>query len=119
MVEYEFYRDTWGGSMPQKEFAALMFRAAAQLERYKRIYTVNAPDENSEKYAICAMVDALYYFQLAENGELVQSIQLGSLQVDRAEGTMPDLSATAKSKELYRCACLYLDIYRGVSKCCE
>lgn len=119
MVEYEFYRDVWGGSVPQTEFAALVNRAAAQLERYKRIYHVHAVEENSEAYAVCAMVDALYSFWLAESGELLQSIQLGSLQVDRAEGTMPDLSAAAKSRELYRCASLYLEIHRGASRCCK
>lgn len=119
MVDYAFYRNVWCGTVPQEEFAALEHRAANQLERYKRIYHVKAPQADSELRAVCAMLDAMYYFDTAQNGGFAQSIQLGSLQVNRADKTMPDLSEAAKSRELYRCASLYLEIYRGVMECCE
>ena len=40
MVEYAFYRDVWMGELSEQEFAAASRAAAAQLERYKRIYSI-------------------------------------------------------------------------------
>ena len=110
MVEYAFYRDVWKGEMSEQEFAAASRAAAAQLERYKRIYCVTA---------LCAMAEAQHFYEAAENGQLVGSMQLGSLSQTSA-APAPDLSAAAKSRELYRCAGLYLDIRRneqGVAAC--
>ena len=119
MVDYAFYRDIWCGEVSQQEFAALEHRAASQLERYKRIYCVKPRDEESERRAVCAMLDAMHYFDTVQNGGLAQKVQLGSLQVERMNNSVPDLSEEAKSRELYRCASLYLEIYRGVMGCCE
>lgn len=119
MVTYEFYRDVWHGEMTEQEFAAAQRAAAAQLGRYQRIYRVTAPEEDSEAMAICAMADTVHFFEIAENGGLVSQIQLGSLSQSSA-ASAPDLSAAAKSRELYRCAGLYLDIRRderGVAEC--
>lgn len=111
MADYTFYTSTFmGGSIPESDFPRLAARATEQLNRYKRIYTVTAPDENSEDMAICAMADALYYFEIAANEP--QSASVGSVSSSR--GTAVDISPKAQSKELYRCATLYLDIYRGV-----
>ncbi len=121
-ADYAFYRDQWGGGMPEEEFAFFGPAAQAWLDRYKRMYQVTEAAEEGEAKAVCAMADALRYFEKAENGQAVQSVQLGSLQVERAEGTMPEVSARAKSRELFRCASLYLDIYRGPERgetaCC-
>jgi len=111
MADYAFYSGSYlGGSIPADEFPRLAARAAAQLERYKRIYTVTASTENAEDKAICAMADALYYFETAANEATSSSI--GSVSSSRAA---VDCSPQAQSRELYRCAALYLDIYRG---CC-
>lgn len=112
MVEYGFYRDVWGGEMSEQEFAAAERAAAAQLARYKRIYRVTAPEENSEAMAVCAMAEAQHFYEAAENGQLLAGVQLGSLSQTSA-APAPDLSPAAKSRELYRCAGLYLDIGRN------
>ena len=122
MVDYEFYAGTYlGGSISSDEWPTFEARAADQLARYKRIYTVTAPEgaPDAESMAVCAMAEALYSFYLIANGEggAVQSASIGSVSVSYAGasgGSGMDLSAKGQAKELYRCACLYLEIYRGV-----
>ncbi len=119
MVRYEFYRGTYrGDAAPEAEFPALARDAAAQLARYKRIYTVSAPagQEESEQMAMCAMIDALYYFQTA--GSAGASVSVGSVSSSVGQGAQPDCSAKAQAAELLRCARLYLDVYRGCGPCC-
>lgn len=116
MVEYTFYKDHYlGASITGKDWPMLASRAQDQLNKYKRIYTVVA-NEESEAMAVCAMADALYYFVQAQNGMgAVASASIGSVSVSygNAAGSV-DISPKAQEKELYRCASLYLDIYRGV-----
>lgn len=121
MVRYTYYTNKYqGGSIPKEEWSGYERRAAAQLARYKRIYTVASPDgvPDAEELAICAMAEALYSFDLIANGEggPVQSASIGSVSVNYGglSGTAIDISPKGQAKELYRCACLYLDIYRGV-----
>ena len=84
------------------------------MEHYKhRIYRVTDTAENSEQMALCAMIDALYYFDWARTGGAAASVSVGSVSSSRAQGAQPDLSPAAQNRELYRCAQLYLDIYRG------
>ena len=110
MWGYLFYWNQYMGvSIPEEEYPRLEQRAREQLARYKRIYTVTAPEENSEKMAICAMADALYYFETMANTP--QSVSIGS--VSSSKGSAVDLSPRAQSAALYRCAALYLGIYRG------
>ena len=120
MVTYEFYMIKYmGGSISARDWNTYEARAASQLARYKRIYTVTAPDENAESMAICAMADALQSFDLIANGEggAIQSASIGSVSVSYGGSGAQVVDATPKGqvKELYRCACLYLDIFRGVS----
>ena len=124
MVDYEFYAGTYlGGSISSDEWPTFEARAADQLARYKRIYTVTTPEgaPDAESMAVCAMADALAYFTAAQNGAggPVASASIGSVSVGYAgaSGGSVDLSAKGQAKELYRCACLYLDIYRGVGRC--
>lgn len=115
MVSFEFYKGVYqGSSIPEAEFFELAARAADQLERYKRIYTVAAPEADSEDMAICAMADALYFFDTTMNGGPVVSSTIGSVSSSYGTAGKVDVSPEAQAKELYRCACLYLDIYRGV-----
>jgi hypothetical protein len=58
------------------------------------------------------MADAMYYFETAANGGLVTSSSIGSVSSSRKVDTV-DTSPRAQARELYRCASLYLDIYRG------
>lgn len=117
MVEFVFYRDVYGGdSVPEGEFRSYARDASDHLERYKRIYRVTDTAENSEQMALCAMIDALYYFDWARNGGAAASVSVGSVSSSRAQGVQPDLSPAAQNRELYRCAQLYLDIYRGTER---
>lgn len=118
MVDHNFYRDEYhGSSIPEEEWAAYEARAAAQLEKYRRSYTVTSLGENAESMAVCAMADALHGFDLIANGEggAVQSASIGSVSVGygSAGNSAVDISPQGQARELYRCACLYLDIYRG------
>ena len=122
MVDYEFYADQYGGTaVPAAEWPELSRRAFAELLRYKRIYEVSASAEDAESMAVCAMAEALYSFSLIMNGEggPVQSLSVGSVSVGYGStaSSSIDVSAKGQAKELYRCASLYLDIYRGVGQC--
>lgn len=117
MTDYAFYMTVYlGDSIPQEDFDRLAKRAEEQIARYKRIYRVDAPDANSENMAICAMADALYYFETAQNGGIVTSSSIGSVSSSQKTDAI-DISPKAQAAELYRCACQYLDIYRGSSLC--
>lgn len=118
MVAYEFYKaDYHGGAISESDWPAYEARAATQLSRYKRIYTVTTHEEKAESMAVCAMAEALHSFDLIANGEggVVQSASIGSVSVSYGgAGTQAvDITPKGQSRELYRCACLYLDIYRG------
>ena len=114
MADYEFYASVYmGDSIPENEFPRPAKRAGEHLSRYKRIYTVSAPDENAEAMAVCAMADAFYAFDSVANGGNVQSASIGSVSASYGSEPSIDISQKGQAKELYRCACLYLDIYRG------
>ncbi len=117
MVTFDFYANTYrGSSIPGLDWDLFEARAEAELARYKRIYTVTAPNDNAEAMAICAMADALAYFAAAQNGAggAVASASIGSVSVSYAGAASIDISPKAQAKELYRCACQYLEICRGV-----
>ena len=117
MVDFTFYQETYRGtSLTPEEFQVFGRRAEEQLARYKRIYTVTAPDENAEALAVCAMADALVYFCDAQNGSggAVSGASIGSVSVSYGGRQAVDCSPKAQERELLRCARLYLDIYRGV-----
>lgn len=118
MVDFDFYLNEYkGGTIPAEEWPAYERRGANQLARYRRIYTVTAPDADSKDMAVCAMAEALYSFDLLSNGEggPVQSASIGSVSTSYGGGAAQelDLSPRGQARELYRCACLHLDIYRG------
>lgn len=121
MVDFDFYTHEYRGcSIPVGDFPLYAARAQEQLNRYKRIYTVTAPEENAEAMAVCAMADALAYFTAAQNGTggAVASASVGSVSVSYAGADKTvDLSPKGQARELYRCASSYLDIYRGVGGC--
>ena len=118
MVDYMFYAETYhGGSIPPEEWPMYEARAAEQLLRYKRIYTVTVPKEcpDGEIMAVCAMADALFSFNMILNGDGgISSASIGSVSV-KYNTDVIDVSPKGKAAELYRCASMYLDIYRGVS----
>ena len=121
MPDYQFYiQDYLGSAISDGDFPRLCKRAGEVLARYKRIYTVTEPESGAEKMAVCAMAvcamaDALSGFEAIQNGEAgaIQSAAIGSVSVNYGTPTAVDISPKGQARELYRCASLYLDIYRG------
>ena len=123
-IPYEVYLNTYHGNyVPSEEWSAYAARGAEHLARYKRKYIVTVPEDqpDGEAMAVCAMAEALYGFDLLAGGEggPVQAASIGSVSVSYAGAAaqMADLSPKGQAQELYRCACRYLDIYRGVGGC--
>ena len=122
MTDYDFYLNEFHGStIPLEDWPYCEARAAEQLAYYKRIYTVTAPGPDSEERVVCALAEALYGFDLLASGEggPVQSASIGSVSVSygSAAAQTVDLSPQGQARELYRTACRYLDIFRGVGGC--
>lgn len=115
MVTYDFYRGTYlGSSITEQEWPALSARAQEQLNRYKRIYTVIAPEENAEAMAVCAMAEVIASISAAQSGAgAVTSASIGSVSVSYGSVSSLDLSPKGQARELYDAARRYLDIYRG------
>ena len=111
MVSYSYYTGTYkGDSIPETEWESYEQRAQYKLARYKRIYTVTAPDEHSEDNAVCAMADTMYFYDAAANG--YTSRQIGSVS---SSNNQIDLSERAQNISIYRAALEHVDIYRGAS----
>ena len=119
-ADYAYYTDIYlGNAIPEKEFSFYEHRAAGQLEKYKRVYTVTSQGDDSERLAICAMADVMYGITVAQTGMLaVSSASIGSVSVSYGStrsGTSQgmNLSPKGQAREIYEAACTYLDIYRG------
>lgn len=113
LVDFNFYQTVYQGSAipTEEEFRELSREAEAQLRRYERIYTVTGGSK-AKSMAICAMSDSLYGFQTAQSGGVVTSSSVGSVSTSYQVAAV-DVSAKAQSQELYRRACIYLEISRG------
>ena len=112
----KFYRETYGGSaLSEAELPEAVKRAAEQLAQYERFFRVTG-DETARKMAICAMAEAIVYFQKAQNGEGgLRYAKVGTVSVSgKGIYSAVDISPKAQERELYRAACRYLDIYRGI-----
>lgn len=118
MTSYAFYVAAFGGgAIAEDDWPAYAARAQDQLEHYRRIYTVRG-GERAAQMAVCAMAEAMYAFDQAENGALgAASVSIGSVSSSRAQGALPDASPKAKAEELYRCARRYLAIERWCGPC--
>ncbi len=113
---YTFYVETYGGcALSEAQLREAGKRAEEQLKLYERSYRVTG-DETARKMAICAMAEAIVYFQNAQNGEGgLRYAKVGTMSVSgKGIYSAVDISPAAQQKELYRIASRYLDIYRGV-----
>ena len=109
MVTYEFYRDSYlGSAIPESAFSGVAARAGAALDKMKRIYDVRVSGEIAEGLAICAMAEAVYAY--ADRKQEVLQASMGEMSV---RYTDPQREKKDVSRELYRRASMYLDIYRG------
>ena len=115
-ADFRFYRQQFGGTALEEEiFSEASARAIDVLRSYERSYRVTGSEEQKAK-AICAMAEAIAYFDAAQNGEGgLRYAKVGSVSVSgKGIYSQVDISASAQEKELYRTAGRYLDIYRGV-----
>ena len=90
----------------------MALRAAEVLRRYQRNYWIADADEDSLKNAVCAIAETMDYFEKAQGA--VQSVSIGSVSTSYGNPAGLDYSPRAMEKEMYRRACDYLHIYRGV-----
>ena len=117
MPDFAFYREVFGGvALEEDAFLRCARRAAEQLDRFRRCYQVTG-DEHAQRMAVCAMAEAMDYFNAAQNGSggAVYYASVGSVSMSgKGVFSQIDLSPKGQEQELYRCAATYLDIYRGV-----
>ncbi len=112
-MDYAFYQNVYqGDSLPPAQFGRLAARAEDVLQRLERVYVVKGEQEARQK-AVCAMADVLYFFEQADAARLAGSVKVGQTSASHTNATLPDTSPAAQSSELYRCAGLYLEIFRG------
>ena len=108
MVTFDFYQNSYlGSAIPENAFSGVAAQATAALARLKRTFKVESQGDEAESLAVCAMAEAIYAQKDCAPG--VTAATLGSVSV-RYEDAAKELS-----RELYRRAGIYLDIYRGVS----
>lgn len=122
MVEYSFYTDTYhGGAISADEWPMAEREASATLSRYKRMYTITAPENDpiAESMAVCAMAEAMAFNAKAEAGQggAVSSASIGSVSVSYAGTSSIDMTERGKANRVYNAMVLYLDVYRGVGGC--
>lgn len=111
----QFYRQVYGGTaISSEELPQLMARAGDYLAQYKRAYRVTG-SETDQKKAICAMAEAIAYFEAAQNG--LGGLRYASVGTVSVSGkgiySQLDISPKAMEQELLRCARRYLEVYRG------
>ena len=114
-ADFRFYRQVFGGTALEEEtFLEAAARAEDVLTGYERAYQVSGSEEQKAK-ALCAMAEAIAYFDAAQNGQGgLRYAKVGSVSVSgKGIYSQVDISAKAQEKELYRTACRYLTIYRG------
>ena len=120
MVDYTFYRSQFlGRSLTEEEWSEFSPRALAQLNQYKRTYTVTSPEARSEDMAVCAMTEVVAAIAAAQSGTgTIAAASIGSVSVSYGNAAAAmDLSPKGQARELYNAASMYLDIYRGVGVC--
>jgi hypothetical protein len=112
---YDFYTNEYHGqAISREDFPHLAARAGEKLSQYCRDYRVQG-DDRARSMAICAMAEALDYFDAALNGQGgLRYASVGTVSVSgKGIYSQVDISPAARERELYRCACRYLTIYRG------
>jgi len=106
MVDFGFYSDCYMGSaIPGRAFPGVAAQAQYYLDRFKEMFRVVSSGEETEKMALCAMAEVLWYRR--DSG--VSSASVGNVRVQYGKNR-PSLM-----RELFEKASIYLDIYRGVS----
>lgn len=113
MIDFEFYQGPFGGeTLTEEEFARFAQKAQAVLQGYERNYRLQPVHPQAEQMALCQMAEVLCWFDGVKNGEGPAALSLGSIST-RPAAVLPKAGPKELSKELYRAAGLYYDIFRG------
>ena len=111
MEGFDFYQNVYRGQvLSPEQWERYSLRARERLERYRRIYQVEASAEALE-LAVCAMAEALYGFD--DGGGAVRSASIGSVSVQY--GDRVDSSPQGQERILLQILRRYAGVYRGVS----
>ena len=103
MVAYDFYQNTYlGSALSQAVFEKTVARAEAYIEKLERSYQVASACPNGRSLAVCALAEELAKQDTRRD---ISSASVGDVSVRYKDGGQ---------KDLYRCACLYLNVRRGV-----
>lgn len=112
MTSYTFYQGVYlGESIPFESWALFAQRAGEDLERLSCALTLTPQAENAQDMAVCAMADALYYFDQAANQRQTSAVTIGAVS---AQTTAPavDITPKAQQAELLRCVRRYFTVER-------
>ena len=103
--------------MEEAEFAEAAARAEDVLKGYERAYRVTGSQEDRAR-AICAMAEAIAYFDAAQNGQGgLRYAKVGSVSVSgKGIYSQVDISPKAQEREMYRIANRYLTLCRAVAQ---
>ena len=113
---YDFYQKTYGGTgLTPEDFPEYWARATDKLAYYRRVYRVSG-DTVMANMATCAMAEVLAYYDDARNGQGgLRYASVGTVSVSgKGIYSQVDVSPEAQERQLYRAACAYLTIYRGL-----
>ena len=97
MPDYTFYREVYlGEDIPEADFARMIRRAGAELDRMRAVYAV-APRPGLEEQtawdmAACAVADAVYQFAQEDEVRGLTGVTVGS--VSESYAAPPELCAT-------------------------
>ena len=115
-VDYTFYKESYGGKIPQGSFLKFSIKASAYIDkitfgRVNKLDTV--PDE--VKYAVCAVMD--FDKKIEDDGGIISSESEGNHSVTYINGNA-GVSTNTESQQRYEEAALFLSntglLYRGV-----
>ena len=115
---YTFYKEHYHGSVLEaEEFSEVLARAEDYLRGLSRRYRVEG-SETDRSMALCAMAEAMAYFDGARNGQGgLRYASVGTVSMSgKGVYSAVDISPAAQERELIRAAERYLTIYRGA--CC-
>ena len=114
---WDFYRQNYGGaSLTEEALPELLRRAEDYLSALERDYRVTGTAD-ARNMALCALAETISYFDAAQNGRgALRYASVGTVSVSgKGIYSMLDISPEALSRELYRVACRYLTVYRGLA----
>ena len=114
---WDFYRQNYGGaSLTEEALPELLRRAEDYLSALERDYRVTGTLD-ARNMALCALAETISYFDAAQNGRgALRYASVGTVSVSgKGIYNQLDISPEALSRELYRVACRYLTVYRGLA----